>query len=69
MARVTNLRPDDTEQNPFWYTFSVQCTRCREVHPKNVSFNRFVRASSSLEMGLFTGNGLTLGVGAARDER
>ncbi|KAL2108870.1 hypothetical protein VUR80DRAFT_3245 [Thermomyces stellatus] len=38
---VTNLRPDDTEQKPFWYTFSVQCTSCREIHPNNVSFNRF----------------------------
>ncbi|SPN98553.1 probable DUF866 domain protein [Cephalotrichum gorgonifer] len=41
LSGVTNLRPNDTEENPFWYTFTVQCTRCREVHDNNVSFNRF----------------------------
>ncbi|RDW72137.1 putative DUF866 protein [Coleophoma crateriformis] len=30
---VTDLRPDDSEDNPFWYTFKVQCTSCREIHP------------------------------------
>ncbi|TQN73271.1 UPF0587 protein [Colletotrichum shisoi] len=38
---VTNLRPDDSEGNPFWYTFKVQCTSCREVHDKPVSVSRF----------------------------
>ncbi|KAK4455690.1 UPF0587 protein C2D10.03c [Podospora aff. communis PSN243] len=38
---VTNLRPDDTQENPFWYTFKVQCTSCRETHPKPVSVSRF----------------------------
>ncbi|EEH06853.1 DUF866 domain-containing protein [Histoplasma capsulatum G186AR] len=40
-AEVTNLRPKDTEENPYFYTFKVQCTSCREVHPNWISFNRF----------------------------
>jgi hypothetical protein len=39
---VTNLRPRDTEDDPFWYTFKVQCTSCRETHPNPVAVNRFV---------------------------
>ncbi|KLU91575.1 hypothetical protein MAPG_10093, partial [Magnaporthiopsis poae ATCC 64411] len=31
----------DTEENPFWYTFKVQCTSCRETHPNWVSVSRF----------------------------
>ncbi|KAK8026103.1 hypothetical protein PG990_003926 [Apiospora arundinis] len=38
---VTNLRPKDTEDSPFWYTFTVQCTSCRETHPNNVGVSRF----------------------------
>ncbi|KAK2589436.1 hypothetical protein QQS21_012887 [Conoideocrella luteorostrata] len=38
---VTNLRPDDTESNPFWYMFKVQCTSCRETHDNYVGVNRF----------------------------
>jgi len=38
---VTKLRPIDTEDKPFWYTFTVQCTSCRETHPKPVAVNRF----------------------------
>ncbi|KAJ5194914.1 uncharacterized protein N7498_008352 [Penicillium cinerascens] len=38
---VTGLRPTDTEENPYFYTFRVQCTSCREMHPNWVSFNRF----------------------------
>ncbi|KAL8397294.1 hypothetical protein RB594_004133 [Gaeumannomyces avenae] len=41
MQGVTNLRPSDTEENPFWYTFKVQCTSCREVHANWVGVNRF----------------------------
>lgn len=40
-SRVTDLRPQDTEDAPFFYTFKVQCTSCRETHPNDVSFNRF----------------------------
>ncbi|RGP72123.1 duf866 domain protein [Fusarium sporotrichioides] len=38
---VTNLRPDDTQDNPFWYMFKVQCTSCRETHSNYVGVNRF----------------------------
>ncbi|KAK3320909.1 hypothetical protein B0T19DRAFT_430916 [Cercophora scortea] len=41
LTGVTNLRPKDDENNPFWYTFKVQCTSCRETHPKPVSVSRF----------------------------
>jgi len=39
---VTELRPKDTPENPYYYTFKVQCTSCRETHPNWVSFSRFV---------------------------
>ncbi|KAJ4306984.1 hypothetical protein N0V88_000358 [Collariella sp. IMI 366227] len=38
---VTNLRPKDTQDSQFFYTFKVQCTSCRETHPKPVTVNRF----------------------------
>ncbi|KAK2812919.1 hypothetical protein FQN50_000940 [Emmonsiellopsis sp. PD_5] len=38
---VTDLRPKDTEEAPYYYTFKVQCTSCREVHPNWVGINRF----------------------------
>ncbi|THW49585.1 DUF866-domain-containing protein [Aureobasidium pullulans] len=38
---VTDLAPIDTEDSPFYYTFKVQCTSCREVHPNWVSVSRF----------------------------
>jgi len=40
--RVTDLRPDDSEENPFYYMFKVKCTSCHEVHPNRVGINRFV---------------------------
>ncbi|KAM3513372.1 hypothetical protein MY11210_002953 [Beauveria gryllotalpidicola] len=41
LSGVTNLRPLDTEENPFWYMFKVQCTSCREIHNNYVGVNRF----------------------------
>ncbi|KAL1879402.1 hypothetical protein VTK73DRAFT_7039 [Phialemonium thermophilum] len=41
LAGVTNLRPNDSQESPFWYTFKVQCTSCRETHGKPVSVSRF----------------------------
>jgi len=38
---ITDLAPQDTEENPFYYTFKVQCTSCREIHPNWVSISRF----------------------------
>lgn len=40
---VTNLQPLDTAEEPYFYTFKVQCTSCRETHPNWVSISRFVR--------------------------
>ncbi|KAI9056049.1 hypothetical protein LZ554_000980 [Drepanopeziza brunnea f. sp. 'monogermtubi'] len=41
LSGVTDLRPDDTPENPFWYTFKVQCTSCREIHPNFINVSRF----------------------------
>ncbi|KPM34116.1 hypothetical protein AK830_g12456 [Neonectria ditissima] len=41
LTGVTNLRPDDTQDNPFWYMFKVQCTSCRETHANYIGVNRF----------------------------
>ncbi|RMJ25520.1 DUF866 domain-containing protein [Aspergillus sp. HF37] len=41
LSGVKDLRPTDTEEEPYYYTFRVQCTSCRETHPNWVSFNRF----------------------------
>ncbi|KAJ5811703.1 DUF866 domain protein [Penicillium riverlandense] len=38
---VTALKPTDTEDNPYFYSFRVKCTGCHEEHPNWVSFNRF----------------------------
>ncbi|PNS18404.1 hypothetical protein CAC42_6221 [Sphaceloma murrayae] len=44
---VTELRPQDTENAPFYYTFKVQCTSCREIHPNWVSVSRFEKNEQS----------------------
>ncbi|KAL9032684.1 MAG: hypothetical protein Q9214_007862, partial [Letrouitia sp. 1 TL-2023] len=38
---VTGLLPYDTPEAPYFYTFKVQCTSCREIHPNWVSLSRF----------------------------
>lgn len=38
---VTDLRPVDTAEAPFEYTFEIVCIRCREKHSKPVTINRF----------------------------
>jgi len=38
---VTDLAPVDTEENPHFFTFKVQCTSCREHHPNWVNVSRF----------------------------
>lgn len=40
LTGVTDLRPLDTEDSPFHYTFKVQCTSCRETHPNFVTMTR-----------------------------
>lgn len=41
LSNVTDLEPLDSPESPYEYTFKIECTRCREVHPKNVTINRF----------------------------
>ncbi|EGV60961.1 hypothetical protein PSN45_002315 [Yamadazyma tenuis] len=41
LAGVTGLHPQDTPESPFEYTFTIECTKCREVHAKPVTINRF----------------------------
>ncbi|CZT51271.1 probable DUF866 domain protein [Rhynchosporium secalis] len=49
LTGVTDLRPDDTPENAFWYTFKVQCTSCREVHPNFVNVSRFRESSATIK--------------------
>ena len=42
LHRVTDLQPTDTEETPYYYTFKVQCTSCREVHDNWVGVSRHV---------------------------
>ncbi|KXL46457.1 hypothetical protein M433DRAFT_65643 [Acidomyces richmondensis BFW] len=44
---VTDLQPEDSEQTPFYYTFKIQCTSCRETHPNWVSISRFEKNEQS----------------------
>lgn len=41
LAQVRELQPVDTTESPFEYTFTIQCTNCRETHDKPVTINRF----------------------------
>lgn len=38
---VTDLKFNDSPQDPYILTFKVQCTSCREVHPNWVTFNQY----------------------------
>lgn len=40
LVRVTDLKPTDTSDSPYIYTFKVQCTSCREIHPNLVGVSR-----------------------------
>jgi hypothetical protein len=41
-SSVTDLRPTDTADTPYYYTFKVQCTSCRETHANWVGVSRHV---------------------------
>ncbi|CAK9439498.1 uncharacterized protein LODBEIA_P35980 [Lodderomyces beijingensis] len=41
LDNVTELEPLDTPQEPHYYTFKIECTKCRTVHDKDVQINRF----------------------------
>lgn len=38
---VTDLEPVDTPENVFEYTFRVECTKCRTIHPKPIGINQY----------------------------
>lgn len=38
---LKDLQPTDTAEDPFEYTFEIQCTSCREQHEKKITINRF----------------------------
>lgn len=38
---LDSLKPTDTAQTPFEYTFEIECTSCREKHDKEITINRF----------------------------
>ncbi|GEQ69757.1 hypothetical protein JCM33374_g3431 [Metschnikowia sp. JCM 33374] len=41
LTNVTDVEPVDYPESPFEYTFRIECTKCREVHGKPVTINRF----------------------------
>lgn len=41
LVNITDLEPLDSPQTPFEYTFTIECTKCREVHDKPVTINTF----------------------------
>ncbi|KAI5805070.1 hypothetical protein EDC01DRAFT_355869 [Geopyxis carbonaria] len=41
MTGVTDLRPIDTEETPFYYMFKVECVSCRETHSNWIGISRF----------------------------
>ena len=41
LTNVTALEPVDYPGTPFEYTFRIECTKCREVHGKPITINRY----------------------------
>ncbi|KAF8468911.1 hypothetical protein BDZ91DRAFT_721366 [Kalaharituber pfeilii] len=41
LSGVTRLQPVDTESDPFYYMFKVQCTSCLVTHANRVGISRF----------------------------
>jgi hypothetical protein len=41
LNNVTNLRPQDSTQQPFEYNFKIQCTKCRETHDNVITINLY----------------------------
>ncbi|CCH47003.1 hypothetical protein BN7_6611 [Wickerhamomyces ciferrii] len=59
---LTDLRPIDTAESPFEYTFEIACISCRETHDKFVTINRFEqhemdRSKGEANFGLFEAKG------------
>ncbi|KAJ9660661.1 hypothetical protein H2198_002403 [Neophaeococcomyces mojaviensis] len=45
---VTDLKPTDTADSPYYYTFKVQCTSCRETHANWVGVSRHRESSATI---------------------
>lgn len=41
LTNVTELKPTDSKDHPYEYTFQIQCTSCRETHDKEISINLY----------------------------
>jgi len=41
LSGVSELRPQDQVDSPYYYTFKVVCSSCREPNPSYVGLNRF----------------------------
>ncbi|OCT55018.1 DUF866 domain protein [Cladophialophora carrionii] len=46
---VTDLVPSDTAESPYYYTFKVQCTSCREIHANWVGVSRHRESSATIK--------------------
>lgn len=53
LNEVTDLEPHDDKENPFEYTFLIQCQRCHEIHDRPVTFNRFEHYEAKGSRGSF----------------
>lgn len=51
-SRVTDLKPTDSADAPYYFTFKVQCTSCRETHPNWISVSRHVSSDSWVSLQL-----------------
>ncbi|ODQ66049.1 DUF866 domain protein [Nadsonia fulvescens var. elongata DSM 6958] len=43
LAGVSELKTIDLPTQPYEYSFKIQCTSCRDIHPNWVSINQFKR--------------------------
>ncbi|EDK44318.1 conserved hypothetical protein [Lodderomyces elongisporus NRRL YB-4239] len=41
LDNVTALEPYDTPQDPFYYTFRIECTKCRTIHDKEIQITQY----------------------------
>lgn len=41
LINVTDLKPQDSINNPYEYNFRIQCTKCRENHDKPITINLY----------------------------
>jgi len=41
LNNVTDLKPKDSLNEPFEYTFKIKCTKCHEIHDKPITINLY----------------------------